>query len=66
MADDTDDDTDAKPKRTAWHRFLGQGLQLSVGQVQVQVETELAITSDPPRIDIVLLRRETDRWTEAQ
>ena len=49
-----------------WHRFLGKGMELSVGLERVQVESELQISSDPPRIDIVLLRRETEEWTEAQ
>ncbi len=55
-----------RPQRTPWHRFLGRGLELSVGLVQVQVESEVQISSEPPRIDIVLLRRETEQWTDAQ
>ena len=57
---------DRQPDRTPWHRFLGKGLELSVGQEQVTVESELQVSSEPPRIDIVLLRRETPQWTQAQ
>lgn len=60
------DDINENAKYTAWHRFLGQGLRLSIGQTQVLVETELEITSSPPRIEIVLLRRKTETWTDAQ
>ncbi|MCB0061397.1 MAG: hypothetical protein KDE19_04760 [Caldilineaceae bacterium] len=41
-------------------------MELSIGQEQVGVDKEIGISSEPPRIDIVLLRRETERWTAAQ
>jgi len=62
MRETNDRHTDPTP----WHRFLGKGLELSVGQEQVTVESELQVSSEPPRIDIVLLRRETPQWTQAQ
>lgn len=52
--------------QTPWHRFLAKSFDLSIGREQVSVESELAISSEPPKIDVVLLRRETKTWTAAQ
>ncbi len=60
--------TNLPPRRlyTLWHRFLAKILELTVGRLGVQVESEMQISSDPPKIDVVLLRRETAAWTAAQ
>jgi hypothetical protein len=41
-------------------------MELSVGRERVLVKSELPTGSEPPKIDNVLLRRETPTWTEAQ
>ncbi|RLT38405.1 MAG: hypothetical protein DWI57_12080 [Chloroflexi bacterium] len=50
----------------AWHQLLGKLLELTLTPVDIQVETEVQITAQPPKADILLLRRKTARWTEAQ
>ena len=55
-----------RPLRTQWHRLLGKLLELLLTPVGITVQTEIAITSDPPKVDILLLRRIGDRWTEEQ
>lgn len=57
---------DSQSQRTPWHRFLGKELELTVGLVEVQVESEVQISSEPPRIDVLLLRRKTKKWTDVQ
>lgn len=49
-----------------WHRFLAKGFELSVGQRGVLVIAEVQVTQNPPKVDILLLRRETDTWTAEQ
>lgn len=49
-----------------WHQLLGTLLELTLTPVDIQVETEVQVMSEPPKADILLLRRKTPRWTEAQ
>ncbi|MEZ4710828.1 MAG: hypothetical protein R3A44_26760 [Caldilineaceae bacterium] len=56
----------AEPTRTPWHRLLARVLELTLTPVGVSVETEFPIMAEPPKVDIVLLRREGDAWTEEQ
>ncbi len=56
----------AEPVSIAWHQLLGKLLELTLTPVDIQVETEVQITAQPPKADILLLRRKTPRWTEAQ
>ena len=49
-----------------WHRFLAKGFELSVGQRGVLVIAEVAVTQNPPKVDILLLRRAGDAWTPEQ
>ena len=51
---------------TPWHRFLARGFEDTIGREQVLVKSESPIGSEPPKVDTVLLRRETARWTAAQ
>ena len=56
-----------KKAKTQWHRLLGTLLEETLSPVGITVQTEVAIMSNPPRADIVLLRREQDEsWTPAQ
>lgn len=58
--------TPDRPQRTQWHRLLGRLLELALTPVGISVETEVQITSDSPRVDILLLRREGNAWTPEQ
>lgn len=51
---------------TPWHRFLARGLEDTIGRERVFVKSESPIGSEPPKVDTVLLRRETPTWTEVQ
>ena len=51
---------------TPWHRFLARGFEDTIGRERVLVKSESPIGSEPPKVDTVLLRRETPTWTEAQ
>ena len=51
---------------TYWHRLLGQLFEDLLTSVQITVQTDFNIMSDPPRVDIVLLRRQDPVWTPAQ
>ncbi len=52
--------------QTPWHRFLAKAMELAATTEQIGVDSEIATSSEPPRVDIVLLRRETAVWTTAQ
>ena len=52
--------------RTQWHRILGALLELLLTRLGIIVQSEVQVMSDPPKVDIVLLRREGERWSEEQ
>jgi len=52
--------------RTHWHRLLGKLLELLLTPVGITVQVDFPLMSEPPRADILLLRRLTRYWTEAQ
>ena len=53
-------------EQTKWHRFLAKGFELSLGERGVIVLTEVEVSGNPPKVDVLLLRRETDEWTAEQ
>lgn len=59
-------DQDASLEKTRWHRLLGKLLELLLTPTGISVETEVLIMSEPPRADIILLRREQPEWTPEQ
>ncbi len=54
------------PSRTLWHRLLGKELELALTPVGITVLTEVQVSSNPPKADILLLRRVTGAWTNEQ
>jgi hypothetical protein len=52
--------------RTLWHRLLGKELELALTPVGITVLTEVQVSSNPPKADIVLLRRQGREWTDEQ
>ncbi len=54
------------PTRTMWHRLLGKELELVLTPVGITVLTEVQVSSNPPKADILLLRRSGDAWTTEQ
>ena len=55
-----------EPLSIPWHQLLGALLEMALTPVDIQVETEVQVTAEPPKIDILLLRRKTARWTAEQ
>lgn len=45
---------------------MAKGFELSVGRRGVLVVAEIEVTQNPPKADILLLRRESATWTPAQ
>ncbi|MBI3959527.1 MAG: hypothetical protein HY328_12030 [Chloroflexi bacterium] len=56
----------AEPLSIPWHQLLGTLLELALTPVDIQVETEVQVMAEPPKADILLLRRKTPQWTDAQ
>jgi hypothetical protein len=52
--------------RTRWHRLLGGLLEALLAPVDISVETEVRVLAEPPRADILLLRRGAGKAGEAQ
>ncbi|MEZ4732314.1 MAG: hypothetical protein R3E79_34815 [Caldilineaceae bacterium] len=53
-------------RKTLWHRLLGKWLELLLTHVDIAVYTEPQVMSEPPKVDILLLRRNSATWTPAQ
>ncbi len=51
---------------TNWHVLLARLLALILEHFNVQVLSEVQLLTDPPKADIVLLRRDSLEWTEEQ
>jgi hypothetical protein len=56
----------ANPPLIRWHRLLGALLDAVLSPVGISVETDIAVTAEPPRADLLLLRRQQSRWNDAQ
>jgi len=55
-----------KPTKTQWHLILGTMLKYLLTPVGIIVELEAEVMSEPPRADMLLLRRDTGHWTPEQ
>lgn len=65
MQNDSEQVIDSAEK-TRWHRLLGKLLELLLTPMGISVETEVLIMNEPPRADIILLRRNQPQWTLEQ
>ena len=55
-----------KKQKTSWHRLLARLLELLLSPLNIEVHPDLSVMTDPPEVDILLLRRQTSKWTDAQ
>jgi hypothetical protein len=55
-----------QPDKTLWHRLLAALLTYILTPVNIIVQTDVPIMTDPPEVDILLLRREGKEWTHEQ
>ena len=49
-----------------WHQLFGKELELALTPVGIEVRLETLTMSEPPKVDVVLLRRLTATWTPEQ
>ena len=49
-----------------WHEYFYYVLQELLTPVGLIVETELSVSTIPPKIDVIIIRRETEYWTPEQ
>jgi len=54
-----------KPK-TSWHRLLARLLEIVLSPIDIDVQPDVSVMTEPPEADILLLRRKTPQWTVAQ
>ena len=55
-----------KKSRTLWHRILGKILEELLTPFGISVHTETPVMSNPPQLDILILRRNQEQWTSEQ
>jgi hypothetical protein len=55
-----------KMQKTSWHRLLARLLELILSPLNIEVFPDVSVMTDPPEVDILLLRRKTAQWTAAQ
>ncbi|MCP4110278.1 MAG: hypothetical protein GY749_32945, partial [Desulfobacteraceae bacterium] len=55
-----------KKTKTRWHRLLGKLLEELLVPVGISVYTEVPVTVEPPKTDVLLLGREGSEWTAEQ
>ena len=53
-------------RRNLWHKLLGKILEELLTPVNITVETGFPIMAGSPEADVLLIRRNQPRWTEAQ
>ena len=62
----SEDDNKETTEKTLWHRILGRIFKLLLTPLGITVLTEVSVVTEPPEADILLLRRESDSWTDKQ
>ncbi|HEW98635.1 MAG: hypothetical protein DRR16_09100 [Candidatus Parabeggiatoa sp. nov. 3] len=55
-----------KKEKTSWHRLLARLLELLLSPLKIEVHPDLSVMTNPPEVDILLLRRQSPNWTDAQ
>ena len=55
-----------KKQKTSWHRLLARLLELVLSPVNIEVHPDASVMTDPPEVDILLLKRQAAKWTAAQ
>jgi len=55
-----------KKQKTSWHRLLARLLELLLSPLKIEVHPDLSVMTNPPEVDILLLRRQSPNWTDAQ
>ena len=63
---DTEKNSEAKSATTPWHRWFGDMFKVSLIPLDLEVETEFQVMRDPPEADVVIIRRNDPKWTQAQ
>jgi hypothetical protein len=53
-------------QKTFWHRLLARLLELILSPLDIEVQHDVSVMAEPPEADILLLKRKTGHWTEAQ
>jgi hypothetical protein len=59
-------DSTVKKQKTSWHRLLARLLEIVLSPVDIDVQPNVSVMTEPPEADILLLRRKTPQWTAAQ
>jgi hypothetical protein len=52
--------------QTSWHLSFAEALQWDLSPVDISVTPEARVMTQPPRVDILLLKRNQPTWTTAQ
>ncbi len=52
--------------KTRWHRILAGMFKELLTPLNITVLSDVRIMTDPPKIDVLLIRRETPQWTDEQ
>jgi hypothetical protein len=67
MADENkaSDSTEKKPNNS-WHRLLARLLEIVLSELDIEVQPNVEVMTEPPEADILLLRRNTPYWTAEQ
>jgi len=55
-----------KKQKTSWHRLLAKLLEIVLSPLDIDVQPDVSVMTDPPEADILLLRRNTPQWTANQ
>jgi len=59
-------DSTEKKENNPWHRLLARLLEIVLSPVEIEVEPNAEVMTEPPKADILLLRRNTLNWTAEQ
>ncbi|MCB0064691.1 MAG: hypothetical protein KDE19_21355, partial [Caldilineaceae bacterium] len=60
------DSSQSANQQTRWHRILGKLFELLLVSLGISVQTEPEVMSNPPKADLLLLRRFGKVWTAEQ
>ncbi|MBF0450185.1 MAG: hypothetical protein HQK75_05745 [Candidatus Magnetomorum sp.] len=55
-----------KSPKTPWHNWFGNLFKVSLIPTGLEVETDVPVMNQLPEADIVIIRRQTNKWTNTQ
>ncbi|MDM8516847.1 hypothetical protein QUF76_11660 [Desulfobacterales bacterium HSG16] len=66
MEQNSKNETKQDKSDPGWHRWFGSLFKEILTPLGLDVQTEMFVMTDPPRVDVVIIRKPVKEWTKEQ